>query len=89
MPVLRTDHCISKRSIMNLDLNSCSLGIELGSTRIKATLIGPDFKPVAPLLENTSVWASVTLTAPIAAIAFAYMVARRKRRASDFKGGRQ
>lgn len=49
----------------------------------------PDFKPVAPLLENTSVWASVTLTAPIAAIAFAYMVARRKRRASDFKGGRQ
>ena len=53
MPVLRTDHCISKRSIMNLDLNSCSLGIELGSTRIKATLIGPDFKPVA---SSSHVW---------------------------------
>ena len=38
---------------MNLDLNSCSLGIELGSTRIKATLIGPDFKPVA---SSSHVW---------------------------------
>lgn len=32
---------------MDFDLNETSLGIELGSTRIKAVLIGPDHSPLA------------------------------------------
>lgn len=30
-----------------IDLKQCSLGIELGSTRIKAVLVGDPCKPVA------------------------------------------
>ena len=30
-----------------IDLKQCSLGIELGSTRIKAVLVGDTCKPVA------------------------------------------
>ena len=30
-----------------MNLQKCTLGIELGSTRIKAVLIGDDFAPVA------------------------------------------
>lgn len=30
-----------------IDLNQCSLGIELGSTRIKAVFVGDTCKPVA------------------------------------------
>ena len=32
---------------MDLNLKACSLGIEFGSTRIKAVLIGPDYVPLA------------------------------------------
>ena len=45
-----------------IDLKQCSLGIELGSTRIKAVLVGDTCKPVAQgdftwenRLEN-SIW---------------------------------
>ena len=39
----------------------------------------PDFKSVESALEKSSGWATVTLAAPVAAVAFAYLVARRKK----------
>ena len=39
----------------------------------------PDFKPVEPALEKSSGWATATLAAPVAAVAFAYLVAKRKK----------
>lgn len=39
----------------------------------------PDFKPVESALEKSSGWATATLAAPVAAVAFAYLVARRKK----------
>lgn len=32
---------------MNIDLSACAIGIEFGSTRIKAVLTGPDHTPLA------------------------------------------
>ena len=40
-----------------IDLKQCSLGIELGSTRIKAVLVGDTCKPVAQaILPGRTGW---------------------------------
>lgn len=43
----RTDKGMKKMAQKTLDLEKTALGIELGSTRIKAVLIGPDHAPIA------------------------------------------
>ena len=47
VPPFRQDGESKEEFTMNIDLSACAIGIEFGSTRIKAVLTGPDHTPLA------------------------------------------